>query len=242
MPSENHFELFGFAHFTTLFVILLTAVILVWIARNQNFRHWIKPIGIILASLLLINESIYLLGAVNLGLWNISWGLPLQICDLAIIAAAFSLIKHNQFVWEVAYFWGLGGTLQALLTPDLSVTFPDYIFIKFFLTHGIIVIAVIFLAGGCRRPITKSSVWRMIWVTNAYSLFVYLINIQLNTNYLYLRMKPAGASILDFMGPWPVYLIGLEVLMIASFWIYFLPFGIANHLRINHFKYRITQK
>ena len=74
---------------------------------------------------MLANELIFIVGAVAKGFWEYTWGLPLHICDLAILAVAFSLFKHQQFIWELAYFWGLGGTLQAVLTPELTVTFPD---------------------------------------------------------------------------------------------------------------------
>src|SRR5438132_907921 len=46
--------------------------------------------------------------------------LPLQLCDVAIFVAAAALWSRNQLLVEITYFWGLAGTLQALLTPDLG--------------------------------------------------------------------------------------------------------------------------
>src|SRR3989338_6565397 len=153
MESADRFQLFGVVHCVSIGILIALACALTGIARNKKLQGWVNPISGVLAIILLGNEIIWWIVAVNLKLWSLTWGLPLQICDLVIFASAYSLIKHRQWVWELAYFWGLGGTLQAVVTPYMSFTFPHYYFFKFFITHGGVVIAVIFLAAGCGRPI-----------------------------------------------------------------------------------------
>jgi len=62
------------------------------------------------------------------------WGtsLPLQLCDWVLIACLVTLIRPNHLAAEIAYFWGLGGTLQAVLTPDMTQGFPSWRFLQFF--------------------------------------------------------------------------------------------------------------
>ncbi len=229
--NTGEFTTFGTAHLITLGLVFLAAVALVVITRLQQFRTHIKLIRYTLAGLLLANEFIYLIGLMIRGEWTYKWGLPLQLCDLAIFAVAYCLIKHHSFIWEIAYFWGLGGTLQALLTPDLRVSFPDYIFIKFFLTHGLIVISIIFLAAGLGRPIFFESLKRVFVVTNIYACFIGVFNWLFGSNYLYLCHKPTQPSLLDHMGPWPYYLIGGELMFAASLFIYYAPFFIVKKIR-----------
>lgn len=181
-----------------------------------------------LAVVLLGNELIFMTMIIRSGLWSYKWGFLLNICDLAIFAVVYSLIRHNQFIWEIAYFWGLGGTMQAVLTPDIHATFPEYMFFKFFITHGCIVIGVIFLAAGCKRPIHLRSVWRVWVTTNVYGVFILVFNWIFDTNYLYLCAKPSQSSIMDYLGPWPFYIFGLEILLIISLFLYYLPYFISR--------------
>jgi len=218
------FQTFNPVHLATLAVIFLVALVYVLAARVPRLNKWVKPLTIFLAVVLVGNELLYIGGALAKGLWHYSWGIPLQLCDLAIFAVAYCLFRHKQWVWELAYFWGLGGTLQAVLTPDLRVPFPSYIYFKFFLTHGCILIGVIFLSAGLKRPITFHSVLRVWVITNLYSAFVGLFNWLFGTNYLYLCRKPAQASLIDYLGPWPWYLLGLEAVLIVSLFVYYLPY------------------
>ena len=46
--------------------------------------------------------------------------LPMQLCDWALFLTVASLLWRSPRCFEVAYFWGLAGTLQGLLTPAVG--------------------------------------------------------------------------------------------------------------------------
>ena len=57
------------------------------------------------------------------------------------------------------------------------------------------------------------------------------VNLLLGSNYLYLMRKPFQPSPLDYMGPWPWYILGLAALVIAACLLCYLPFAVQDRLR-----------
>lgn len=218
---SDTFTLFGSTHLLTLLTVFVVAVVLAVLGRQNTFN---KQISIGLAAVLIVNEIIYVALLIKTGRWDVQYHLPLNLCDLTIFAAFFALLTRRQWIWEVAYFWTLAGTLHAVITPDLDVTFPDYIYIKFFLTHGLLIAIVIYLAVGRRRAIYLNSIWRVLGISNLYAVMVGTYNWFSGANYSYLCRKPFGSSILDYLGPWPYYILSLEVILIVSLLFYYLPY------------------
>ena len=53
---------------------------------------------------------------------DIDGTLPMQLCDWAAGATILALAWRHQTAFELAYFWGLAGTSQALFTPAVDLT------------------------------------------------------------------------------------------------------------------------
>src|SRR5260370_23731130 len=79
------------------------------------------------------------------------YALPFQLCDAAIFVSAFALWFRRQILLEVTYFWGLAGTIQAIITPDLPQHFPSFPFIQYYVAHGGVVAAARFFVVGLRQ-------------------------------------------------------------------------------------------
>lgn len=139
---------------------------------------------------------------------------------------------HRPRVTEVAYCLGLAATSQALLTPDLPPVVAAYTCWKFFLTHGGVVAGAVYLAAALGWRPERGAVWRVWGVTNLYAAAVGLFNVVYGTNKLYLCAKPLRPSLLDWMGPWPWYILSMEALALLLFWLCTAPLLIAG--RVNH--------
>jgi hypothetical integral membrane protein (TIGR02206 family) len=225
------FHALDFQHIVTLAVIVVACLLLVWKARTGGVRRWL---GFTLGFLLLSYAAVlYVQQAI---VHSLSWeySLPLDLCNLVLIACILSLFRPGQFTTEIAYFWGLGGVLQATATPDLAWGFPSWDFILFFWSHGAVLMAIIFLVTGCGFRPRVGSVVRMMIALNIYGLVIGVLDWIAGWNYGYLCRKPLVPSLFDVLGPWPWYLLSLEVIALVTFSLLDLPWRLTGWLRKQH--------
>ena len=209
-------------HVGALAAIAAVAAALVAAARLRP-GDWTKMAARALAAILVAAEVgwwIYL-AVTGAGEAELATALPLQLCDAAIFIAALALLLRTQLLVEVTYFWGLAGTMQAVITPDLPQHFPSFPFFQYYVAHGGIVTAALFLVVGLGQWPRRDSLLRVLAITIAYVLVVGAIDAATGSNYMYLRSKPASGSLLDLLGPWPWYiawaaLVGIALLVILD--------------------------
>ena len=158
--------------------------------------------------------------------------LPMQLCDWAMAVIIVALLTARPLWFEVAYFWGIGGTLQAILTPDLHYGFPDWRFFNFFISHSGIIVGVIFLmlTRGL-RPYRISIVRVFAW-TEFYFLCAMTVDYFTQVNYGYLLRKPEAFSLLSYLSDSrPIYLLEMHALALVFFGLLYLPFEIYDLCR-----------
>ena len=91
---------------------------------------------------------------------------------------------------ELTYFWGLAGTLQAVITPDLNVGFPHLVFFQYVVGHVGIVVAALFLVVGMGIVPRRRAVPRVYVITLGYTAFVGLVD-ALTGAQLHVPARPA---------------------------------------------------
>ncbi|MFC1770472.1 TIGR02206 family membrane protein [Candidatus Margulisiibacteriota bacterium] len=228
-PNGN-FELFSLSHILTLvFIVLFNIAIIIWLkkTKNQKVLHYFEYGW---AALLIGQELASYIWLKSVDAWSIQTSLPLHLCGVGLILAAIMLINKNYFLFEITYFWGFAGSIQALLTPDLTpYPFPHFVYIQFFVCHAAIITAVLYMVFIKKYRPTLKSILKVAIVTNLYMIFIAGFNLITNANYLYICHKPQGASLLDFFGPWPWYILGIEIFGFISCLIYYLPFAVINY-------------
>jgi len=70
------------------------------------------------------------------GGWTAATGLPLELCDVTAMVGAVALWWRRPILVEVLWFWGIGGGLLAILTPELPAGFPSWLFFQYYVVHG----------------------------------------------------------------------------------------------------------
>src|SRR6266851_152883 len=170
---------------------------------------------------------IYLL-ATHANRAELAYALPFQLSDAAIFVSALALWRGQQLLVEVTYFWGLAGTIQAIITPDLPEHFPACPFIQYYVAHGGVVAAALLLVVGLGQwPRRQALLW-VVPLTLAYTAFVGLLDATTGADYMYLRAKPGSATPLDLLGPWPWYIAWAALVGIVLFAILDAPFRVLR--------------
>lgn len=222
------FVYFGLSHLTALGLILAVAAGLVALAK----RHIIgaRPIRWMLAAVLALNWVIWIVMLYKKGWLEIGNEIPLNLCDWATAATFLALINPVEKLYELAYFWAMCGTLQALITPDCAYDFPNMQFVLFFTYHGAIIAAVAFLTFVVAMRPYLSSLLRVTGWSLLYAIVSGAADWLLGTNYGFLRAKPENPSLLDYMSPWPWYLPELVVVGTLFMLLWYAPFAVVDFL------------
>ncbi|MES2996105.1 MAG: TIGR02206 family membrane protein [Verrucomicrobiota bacterium] len=222
----NRFETFSNQHLVTLAIGGIATLALLLMGRMHG--KWRKVSTALLAFFNLaaypLSQAAWQTTGMKTNLDNL---IPFHLCDIASITAGFALLTRRPLLMALTYYWGLAATIQALATPALETAFPSWLFVMFFIQHFIIVAAALHMpmVEGWRpeKPFFKSPFQAYLW-SLGYLLTALGVNHLLGTNFGFANRPPENPSLIDYLGPWPWYLLSFNVLCFALFSLLTLPF------------------
>src|SRR5256714_15565857 len=135
MNSSPPFHPFGVTHLPVIFPTIALPFALAALVRWTKSAVIERIIIGALSLTLVVNYFVYLSLVRQFG--AVSWEqvLPLQLCDWAMVVIIIAMWTRRPGWFEVAYFWGIGGSAQTVLAPNLSHGFSDFPFFSCFLSH-----------------------------------------------------------------------------------------------------------
>jgi hypothetical integral membrane protein (TIGR02206 family) len=218
---KPYIHLFGAAHLSILGAVLFLAAVLAMLHRIVPTHA--RLIRLSVAAALLLDTAMFYAYQVRHHLITFPDHLPLELCDASLVLVILSLFTLKSAFFDLAYYWALAGASMAMLTPNLWEPFPSFGTVQFFVAHGLTISGVLYLVwSGQLSPRTWSVLRAMVGI-NIFAAIVGTFDAIFKTNYFYLRAKPANASLLDYLGPWPVYLLCTEGVALALFVLLYLP-------------------
>lgn len=233
----NDFVLFGETHIITLSILFIIGTLILIFTKEANNKKMTKNIPIVFAIILILFECAYVIWSILSGYFSVAYSLPLQLCDITLILTAVMLLKKSYSIFEIVYFLGLAGDTQALLTPEIGqFNFPHFFYINFFVTHGIVIFSVLYITLIEGYKPKFKSIWKALIITNLLAVLAGIVNILVKGNYMFLCSKPSNSSLLDFLGPWPWYILVLEVVAAGLFIILYIPFYIKDLLDKDNYR------
>ncbi|WP_178987663.1 YwaF family protein [Winogradskyella schleiferi] len=164
--------------------------------------------------------------------YNFKTDLPLYLCSLLALLIPIFTYYRKYWMFEILVFWIIGGTLQAVITPDITDGFPSFDYFRYWIIHlGLLAIIFYFIFVFKMKP-TLSSVFKSFLALQLYVVIMIGINYLLHSNYFYLNEKPKSASLLDYFGEWPYYILIGQLIIIPLFLLIYLPFHLSKRKKI----------
>ncbi|MDP4099052.1 TIGR02206 family membrane protein [Paenibacillus sp. P96] len=230
--SSDVFQAFSSPHLVWIGIIA-AVVWLLFVLRHQirsrdKLRAWLRWL---LAAILLASEVCLQCWYIQQQVWDASRTLPLELCSITLLLSSVMLMTRSRLLYQFLFFAGIAGALQAVVTPNLAYDFPHFRFIQFFVAHAAIILASLYMTWveGC-RPTWKSIGLAMLFL-NGCALIVWIADLLLDANYMFLRGKPDTPSLLDLLGPYPYYILAEEAVAFMFFSCMLLLFKLLSGKR-----------
>tara|TARA_A100000164_G_C21675907_1_gene661930 strand:+ start:106 stop:807 length:702 start_codon:yes stop_codon:yes gene_type:complete len=217
-----NFEIFGLEHnlyligtFTIWFLVLFTGK---EILNLEQRRIFVLLLIFITISQELIDDILRW----NVGIWDVAEDLPLHMCGISFFTSTYALYSKNQTAFELSYFWGLAGAFQAIITPDPTRFVMDVSLFWNFLSHGLIILNVLWMIVIDNMRCRVGSYLNAIIITNGILFIISIVNSILGGNYWFICEKPGGESPF-IMGEWPLYIISFQISGILLLGLFYIP-------------------
>ena len=203
-------------HITPIIIGVVLFVLMLKYAKNKTevFNHKLIHRFACFVALFLTSFHIYHI------IWSdydFNENLPLYLCSLMGLLIPILTYTKKQVWFEIFVFLIISGTIQGVVTPDIAVGFPSFDYFRYWIVHlGLLIIIFYYITVFNYKP-TLKSVFKSYMALQVYVVAMMLFNYAMNANYGYLNAKPKSASIIDYLGDWPYYIIKADVVLLVVF-------------------------
>ncbi|MDG5493105.1 TIGR02206 family membrane protein [Psychroserpens sp. SPM9] len=166
--------------------------------------------------------------------YNYRTDLPLYLCSLLGILIPIYTYYQKYWMFEILIFWIIAGTLQGVITPDIAEGFPAFDYFRYWIVHLGLLLIIFYSIFVLKLKPKLKSVFKSFFALQLYVGLMVALNFILDANYFYLNEKPKSASVLDYFGDWPYYIIVCQLLIIPVFLLIYLPFYLQKSYLANN--------
>ena len=208
--TQYTFDLFGNDHILSIILIIIFYVLFLCFNEKIGIKNKSEIFPIVLSFIIIsldLSEDIVRLLT---GYYSIKKDLPLQLCSIGIYVAAYALLTMRQTAFELIFYWGLVGASQAILTPDGDLFEIKTFFFYSQAYHAALIFSVLWLMVKYDMRMKIYVIPKMVIITNIVVILISIVNYILDSNYLFLRVRPNSVSPF-LMGDWPIYIIMVQV-------------------------------
>ena len=230
LKTYDPFILFSTSHIVSILLAILLSIIIPIIAKKKLVERQQHTLGSVIGYFVMSSYLLWTTLEIVAGTFDVKLHLPIHLCRMANLLIPLVMVTRSYLFYEILYFWGFSGMLQAIITPDISAGFPHFQFFRFWFAHQGMIIALIYATVVYGMRPSLKSVWKAMIALNIFLLISIIANILLDANYFWICGKPINElgehvpSLLDYLGPWPWYILAAEFVALSHFLLAYLPF------------------
>ncbi len=220
-------QILSWEHLLPILFAIVFFVLLIYQIKNKSAERQRLVIHIVAIIISATVAAFHIQKAIRHN-YDIQADLPLYLCSLLGLIIPFYTYLRKYWMFEILVFWIIAGTIQGVLTPDISIGFPSLDYFRYWTVHlGLLGIIFYEIVVFKLKP-TFKSIFKSFGALQIYVVAMMLINYLLNANYFYLNEKPKSTSLLDHFGDWPYYLIVVQLIILPLFFLIYLGFYISK--------------
>ena len=214
------FVFLGASHVFSIILFLVLALSIPYLAKKNLNENQQLFLGKIIGVLVLIGYLSWVILEILAGSFNLKLHLPFHLCRTANVLIFIVLFFRSFLAYEIVFFWGLT-VIHAVITPDITQGFPHYHFVRYWLTHQLMIIGIIYATFVYDIRPHKKSIYKSFVALLLFFLITIPVNLLLDANYFWICGKPPVGTVLDYFGPWPWYLVVATLLALIHFYFFY---------------------
>jgi len=224
------FGQFTFAHWIWFVIFLAVVIVCCHFYRKSDIptrARWRKVVA-----LLILGDEIFKMAMLTIGGNYLPDYLPLHLCSINIFVILYHAWHPNRVLDNFLYTVCVPAAIAALLFPSWS-TLPvmNFMYFHSFTIHILLALYPIMLtAGGDIRPEVRD-IPKCVLFLLVLAVPVSIINILLDTNFMFLMEAEPGNPLYWFGENWGSHLLGFPVLIAGVLVVMHLPIHIRRKLR-----------
>lgn len=223
MNGHELIPLLGKLWFVANIITIAGIVGLIWVgkslsgSRRQTFTY-------VLGALIILRAIVIHPYQLMNGTWSVQYSVPIQLCGMSAIIAGIVMFYRPQWLFEILFYWGIPGAFHSLMTPEFTLGTSGWFLYDYYLEHGGIWLGAFYLIFVYGMKPHPGSWWKVFLYSQALVVVVAAFNYIFDANYMYLCQPPIVENPF-IIGPWPWYILGIELAGLLHFIIIYLPFG-----------------
>ena len=154
--------------------------------KNEN-----RVLELFIATILILQQIILYTWYFSNNYKILEDGLPLYHCRLSIISIGFGLLLQQKMLIKFGSYWGILGSIGALLFPVLDpFLFPHITQFSYFIGHLFLLWGCVYILFVKKVGMNKIDFKNTLIFTNIYHIIMFFMNNFLGSNYAYMNKPP----------------------------------------------------